>query len=123
MRRLIRSDSNKGGTNSVGSQYTSRRSRTLRLGLERLEERRVLAGFVETFGGAGDEHQYETAIPGQCKYPMFSLVERIRQLLEKPVRGTRNRGQHDRIPPDRSPGHRPALTLLAHTHSQPKVCF
>ena len=60
MKRISRSDSNKRGTNSVGSQYTSRRSRGLRLGLERLEERRVLAGFVETFGGAGDEHQYET---------------------------------------------------------------
>lgn len=60
MKRLSRSDSNKGGTNSVGSQYTSRRSRTLRLGLERLEERRVLAGFVESFGGAADEHQYES---------------------------------------------------------------
>ncbi len=60
MSRLRRLDSNKRGTNSVGSQYTCRRSRGLRQGLERLEERRVLAGFVESFGGAGDEHQYET---------------------------------------------------------------
>ena len=55
MRRLSRSDSNKRGTNSTGSQYTSRRSRGLRLGLERLEERRVMAGFLESFGGAADE--------------------------------------------------------------------
>ena len=30
----------------------------MRLGLERLEERRVLAGFVESFGGAADETFY-----------------------------------------------------------------
>ena len=55
MRRLSRSDSHKRGANSVGSRCTSR---TLRLGLECLEERRVLASWVESFGGSGDEQTY-----------------------------------------------------------------
>lgn len=59
MKRLTTSDSHTRGT-KIGrsARQPFRTSRALRLGFEHLEERRVLAGWVESMGGAADETFY-----------------------------------------------------------------